>query len=132
MSENENAYKLKEIHRGWMACLSCNKTFLGIQNAEFHLKNEHMDKDNVVNDDYNDNPDSDPDLGLAVLDDGSVICLRCTLLFSNITQVVDFKESSFSYIFSIFITKFLQGVILDLIVLVLGQCNGVIVEKQHY
>ena len=59
-------------------------------NARSHFKDKHIDKNDVVTNkstvQLQAEPDTDPDLGLAPLNDGRVICLRCTLLCSNIIQ----------------------------------------------
>ena len=84
MSEDNFIYDLEQIQHSWVVCLQCQKTFLSMENAKCHFKDEHIDQ--IVTDtpeDVNQSDeevDTDPDLGLAPLDDGRVICLRCTIL----------------------------------------------------
>merc|ERR1711874_476116 len=89
------SYKLEQLQFGWVVCLRCQKTFLSMTNAKCHYKDEHVDKIGVVANKNTSQPaelnndeelDTDPDFGLAPLDDGRVICLRCTILCSNIIQ----------------------------------------------
>ena len=87
MKEDKFNFELEKIQHGWVVCLKCHKTFFCMENGKCHFKNDHVDKDVAVNNESarqsEEELDFDPDLGLAPLDDGRVICLRCTLLCSN-------------------------------------------------
>ena len=42
MKANKFEYELEKLQYGWIACLRCFKTFLSIQNAKCHFKDEHV------------------------------------------------------------------------------------------
>ena len=49
MSENNFIHELEQIQYGWVVCLKCHKTFFSMENAKYHFKNEHVDKNIASN-----------------------------------------------------------------------------------